>query len=286
MRCLFSIPILTLFAASALFAHQAPTPSFPPFNLWLAAVQSGNPSALKSFYTTSPQPHIVDLGKKPILLQDEFTFWSGWKAKGLSDISAKIVQENDPHANVHILVVQLTLTLKDGASTRKQFVSLVQGWVKRGDTWLLALTQRTPAARLAQPLDNKEIYPTSADGSKEIAQALHSAAASHKRTLLVFGGNWCFDCHVLDEAFYSPEIAPTLNKSFLVVHIDIGEMNKNLDIAKKYDVPLDRGVPAIAVLDSDGKPLFSQKRGEFEAARSMAPEDILAFLHQWQPPAR
>ncbi len=51
------------------------------------------------------------------------------------------------------------------------------------------------------------------------------------------------------------------------------------DVAKQYDGPLDRGGPAIAALESDGKLLFSQKRGEFEAARSMAPEDILDFLH-------
>jgi hypothetical protein len=63
-------------------------------------------------------------------------------------------------------------------------------------------------------------------------------------------------------------------------------MDKNLDVAKKYDVPLDRGVPAIAVLDSDGKLLFSQKRGEFEAARSLDPEDILAFLNKWKPLSR
>jgi hypothetical protein len=39
----------------------------------------------------------------------------------------------------------------------------------------------------------------------------------------------------------------------------------NVDVAKQYDVPLDRGVPAITVLESDGKLPFSQKRGEFEA---------------------
>ena len=121
------------------------------------------------------------------------------------------------------------------------------------------------------------------DAHEEIADALKKAAAEHKRVLVVFGGNWCFDCHVLDEAFHSADIAPTLNKSFVVIHVDIGQMDKNLDIAKKYDIPLERGVPAIAVLDADGKLLFSQKRGEFEAARSMAPEDILAFLHKWAP---
>jgi thioredoxin 1 len=127
------------------------------------------------------------------------------------------------------------------------------------------------------------LYPASADAKAEIAEAVHRATGAHKRVLIVFGGNWCYDCHVLDEAFHSLEILPTLEKSFELVDVDIGQMDKNLDLAKQYDVPLDRGVPAIAVLESDGKLLFSQKRGEFEAARSMAPEDILDFLNKWKP---
>ena len=111
----------------------------------------------------------------------------------------------------------------------------------------------------------------------------HEHPITNQRVLVVFGGNWCFYCHVLDEAFHSPEIEPTLNQFFVVVHVDIGQMDRDLDIAKRYGVPLERGVPAIAVSDSDGKLLFSQKRGEFEAMRSMAPEDILAFLRKWAP---
>jgi len=48
-------------------------------------------------------------------------------------------------------------------------------------------------------------------------------------------------------------------------------------------VPMDRGIPAIAVLDSNGKLLYSQKNGEFEKARSLGPEDLLKFLNQWKP---
>jgi thioredoxin 1 len=148
------------------------------------------------------------------------------------------------------------------------------------------MAQRSNPAGLRQPLQNKEIYPASADSGKEIDEAPHSALPTHKRLLLVFGADWCYDCHVLDDAFHSPEIAPTLEKYFEVVHVDIGKEDKNLDLAKKYDVPLDRGVPAIAVLDSDGKLLFSQKHGEFEAARSMATDDILTFLNKWKPASR
>jgi thioredoxin 1 len=69
----------------------------------------------------------------------------------------------------------------------------------------------------------------------------------------------------------------------VVVHVDVGKFDKNLDIADKYEVPLKNGVPASAVLESDGKLLFSQKHGEFESARSMATEDVLAFLNKWKP---
>ena len=41
--------------------------------------------------------------------------------------------------------------------------------------------------------------------------------------------------------------------------------------------------PAAAILESDGKLLFTQKNQEFEKARSLAPEDVLAFVNKWKP---
>ena len=89
--------------------------------------------------------------------------------------------------------------------------------------------------------------------------------------------------HLFELLLGASGVGPTLEKYFVVVHVDIGRGDKNLDLAKKYDVPLNRGIPAIAVLDSAGKLLFSQKHGEFEAARSLATADILAFLNKWKP---
>jgi thioredoxin 1 len=136
---------------------------------------------------------------------------------------------------------------------------------------------------LPQPTERKNIYPEDVDAKKEIAEALTNARKTHRRVMLIFGGNWCYDCHVLDAAFHSPEIAPTLNKNYIVVHVNIGEYDKNLDLAEKYDVPLKKGVPAAAVLKGDGTLVVSQKNQEFEKARSMATEDVLAFLEKWKP---
>ncbi|MGB7848384.1 MAG: thioredoxin family protein [Candidatus Acidiferrum sp.] len=278
------ILLITLLLACVASAQQAvPSVASAPFQKWRAAILSGDSAALAALYSKTPEPQLVGTDNKPVALKDELAFWSFWKSQGLTDLSAQLVKEDDPKPGLHVLILQLTLTTKEGAALKKHYVAMAQGWFHADDKWSLGISQRSDATRLPQPLVRKDLYPANADANKEIAETLHSAAASHRRVLVVFGGNWCLDCHVLDEAFHSPEIAPTLDKSFLVVHVDIGQMDKNLDVAKKYDVPLDRGVPALAVLDSSGKLLFSQKRGEFEAARSMAPEDIIEFLNKWRP---
>jgi hypothetical protein len=41
----------------------------------------------------------------------------------------------------------------------------------------------------------------------------------------------------------------------------------------------------VAVLDVDGKLLFSQKAGGFEAMRGMHSQAVTAFLDEWEPAA-
>jgi len=130
---------------------------------------------------------------------------------------------------------------------------------------------------------NREIYPDPTQAKDDVAAALKSAAQTHKRVLLDFGGNWCGDCQVLDIYFHNSENLPILESNFVLVHVNIGHMDTNLDIAGQYQVPLDRGVPALAVLSEKGKLLYSQKSGEFEAMRRMEPSTVTNFLVQWKP---
>jgi thiol:disulfide interchange protein len=127
-----------------------------------------------------------------------------------------------------------------------------------------------------------DLYPANADAKKEIDEALKSAGTNHRRVLLVFGANWCYDCHVLDRALHDGAAGKIVSKSFVLVHVDIGEVNKNLDLAKQYKIPLEKGVPAVAILGSDGKLLYNSGDGEFEAARRMMKKDLVAFLNRWR----
>ena len=122
----------------------------------------------------------------------------------------------------------------------------------------------------------RDIYPDPAQAKADLAGALKTAAATHKRVLLDFGGNWCGDCQVLDIYFHDPA-------NLVLVHINIGTMNANQELAKRYGVPLEKGVPALAVLSDKGTLLYSQKGGEFEAMRRMESSSVTSFLKQWEP---
>jgi thiol:disulfide interchange protein len=128
----------------------------------------------------------------------------------------------------------------------------------------------------------KDLYPAGADAKKEIEDALKQAATEKKRVMLIFGGNWCYDCHVLDQALHEGEAGTIVKQSFLLVHVDIGEGDKNLDLVEKYKSTLDKGVPAVAILSSEGKVLYSSNNGEFEPARTIMKKDLVAFLMSWK----
>jgi thiol:disulfide interchange protein len=132
----------------------------------------------------------------------------------------------------------------------------------------------------------KDLYPADADAKKEIENALKRAVTEKKRVLLVFGGNWCYDCHVLDRALHEGSAGRLMKESFLLLHVDIGEGDKNLDLLKKYKIHLDKGVPVVAILSSDGRLLYSSGEGEFEAARRMMKKDLVAFLMLWKESGR
>jgi hypothetical protein len=82
---------------------------------------------------------------------------------------------------------------------------------------------------------------------------------------------------------HKPELARLIEQNYVVVNIDVGRFDKNLDIGKKYGVPVNKGIPAIAVLDPHGKLLYAQSQGQFANARVMPYEDFAEFFEKWKP---
>jgi len=129
-----------------------------------------------------------------------------------------------------------------------------------------------------------KLYPEPSRASADIAAAVAEAARTHKRVLVDFGGDWCTDCKVLDVNLRRPENAPIVASRFVVVRVNVGDkgIRENLDVGRRFGIPLEKGVPALAVLGSHGEVIHAQKAGEFENMRAMDPASVHEFLVKWQ----
>jgi thiol:disulfide interchange protein len=126
---------------------------------------------------------------------------------------------------------------------------------------------------------NRNLYSETADASADIATAMVQGRREHKRILLDFGANWCGDCQVLDYYYQQSPNAELLAKYFIVVHIDTGHVDHNVDVAKKYHVPIAHGIPSLAVIDAHGNLLYAEHEKEFEHTSK---EAITALLTRWK----
>jgi len=249
---------------------------FPPFQRWMAAVLTGDAATLKSLYRADPPATVQINGQKSDASAD-INYWIGLKP---STMKVDVVR-NEPRRGHISFIFRAQVGLPNG-----QTIALTddQSWLQQGNNWKLIDVERTDAPHLAQPANmKKDLYPANADAHAEIKEAEENAARDHKRLLLVFGANWCFDCHVLDLAFHSPGLAPLVDANYEVVHVDLGpDEEKNADLVREYEIPLNKGIPALAVAESDGRLVVSQKNGEFEDARGLTPEALAEFLNKWK----
>jgi hypothetical protein len=294
--------LLSLFVAVARPASASPharqssgasrSSAFEPFDRWKAAVVAGNAAALAALYLQVPPSQVQTPEGNARDSAAEPRFWSAVAAKGMTDASVKVLDIERPQPGQVNVILRVEMKLRTSSGEQPFVVEAAQVWIQQGGDWRIALTKRggleaNPPRRLPEPAKpNTDLYPPPEHAQSEISAALAASAKDHKRVILVFGANWCYDCHVLDAAFHSQNIAPLVNANYHVVHINVGdEGDKNLDLAEKYGVPLKQAVrvPSLAVLDASGKVVYSQKQGEFDDSTRIGRTDVISFLKKWAP---
>ncbi|MGA2186198.1 MAG: thioredoxin family protein [Bryobacteraceae bacterium] len=293
MKSLQCIPVVAgaLFLAATFAGSGRPAvaQAFAPFAEWKAAVMAGDKAALARLYSTNP-PAVAQVRKTRVAnLDEEWRFWASLRSSGITEFNPKVLDIAVLHGATRVL---LRIEAVQG-SGQAVVASMSQYWVQQADGWHIVATGRSDFSnnatrRLPQPATpNTSLYSDPSEAQAELKAASDRAARENKRVLVVFGANWCYDCHVLDHTFHSKAFAPLVDASYVVVHVNIGEEGKdNNDLAARLGVALDRGVPSLAVLDPDGKVVVAQKGGEFESTAKIGPEDVRAFLEKWKPAQR
>lgn len=281
-RVLLAFVLLLLSTSSV---AQSPSVAFDGVEKWKASLTETAITSLKGLYSTDPPAKFMGKGQQPAPdITPETDFWEKLVSSGMTGLDVSTVEEQD-RKGLHVVTLAVSMKMKTADGPRTRYVNEQQAWQQQGDRWRIVVAIHSDVVKMPPALHrNPNLYNKDADAGVEIKEAVDKAQKDHQRVILVFGANWCYDCHVLDQAFHQPDVAPLLEKNFQVVHVDIGDDGKkNNDVAAEYKVPLEKGVPALAILDPDGKLLYSQKNGEWESARSLDPDDVIAFLEKWKP---
>jgi thiol-disulfide isomerase/thioredoxin len=137
-------------------------------------------------------------------------------------------------------------------------------------------------AQLKTPLPYP--YDEKADATAAVDKAISRAKATGKRVLIDMGGNWCGDCRILAATMDLPEMKAFVAKNFEVVEVDVGHMDKNLQVPARYGVTERlEGVPAVFVVDpKSGKQLVAKADiAALADARHMQPQDLANWLAKY-----
>ena len=137
---------------------------------------------------------------------------------------------------------------------------------------VLTVALSAGAAR-AQPA-----YDESADAASDLQSAMATARSSGRHVIAIFGANWCPECRALSKALQGGA-GRLLEREFVIVKIDIGNFEKNLDIAKSYGNPLGDGIPGAAVLTADNKAVGLLDAGDLSDAVEDGDEDLYELFH-------
>ena len=121
-------------------------------------------------------------------------------------------------------------------------------------------------------------YNEAADAKADVRAALAEAQRAKKPVLVIFGANWCEDCRALDASLKTSKNAELMASHFVVVKVDVGRFDRNLDISSVYGEPTKKGIPAAVVLSPGNDVLYATRAGELSNARRMSDTGVYDFF--------
>ena len=125
-------------------------------------------------------------------------------------------------------------------------------------------------------------FDAAADAQHDLDAALTRGARERKRVLIDIGANWCADCRILAGVLALPQVARFVDTHYVVVNVDIGRFNRNMQIPQRYGLPQGfDGVPVILIVSPEGRLVNPGHEQALVEARTMTPQAIADWLARW-----
>jgi len=141
-----------------------------------------------------------------------------------------------------------------------------------------------PITKHAQPsLAHPDATPFVADtdAKSDVSTALDKARLEDKFGLVVMGANWCHDSRALAGHFETERFQSLLSENFSVVYVDVGQKDKNIDVAQSFGLDDIVGTPTVIVTAPSGKVLNLEEAPTWRNAASRSGDDIYDYFENY-----
>jgi len=114
--------------------------------------------------------------------------------------------------------------------------------------------------------------------AEQINDFLDETLQQSKQPILIFGGNWCPDCRILDGTLQLPTIKKFMNKNYNIMHIDVGRYDKNMELISYFGIPKEKGVPRVLVFDKNKIIINKKSTKEWTTARDRRKQEVFDYF--------
>ena len=128
---------------------------------------------------------------------------------------------------------------------------------------------------LPLPYDEKVV------DSLQLDEFIDLSISRGKQPVVIFGGNWCPDCRILEGTLAMPTIKKFLQQHYQVMHIDIGRYDRNMDLMDHLKIESKKGVPRVVILDLEKNIMNSSTSSEWTTARDRKQQEIYNYFQKF-----
>ena len=120
---------------------------------------------------------------------------------------------------------------------------------------------------------NGDIY-----SENDIEIFLDSSIRKSKQPIIIFGGNWCPDCRILEGTLLLPTIKKYMIEHYEIMHVDVGRYDKNMTLMSYFKIPKEEGVPRVLVFDNKKNIINIESTKEWTTARDRKQQEIFNYF--------
>ena len=128
---------------------------------------------------------------------------------------------------------------------------------------------------LPLPYDEKEIE------SLKLDRFIDLSIDKGKQPVIIFGGNWCPDCRILEGTLAMPTIKKFIDQHYQIMHIDIGRYDRNMELMNHLNIESKKGVPRVVILDFEKNIVNSSTSSEWTTARDRKQQEIYNYFQKF-----